>query len=348
MNAQAAVVKEFLSKHGGGLFTGIVLALLGCMTQQYLASQAEQEREARLYMELMSRREEAESELRSTMFSYILDASFKSEKAVGLETELFHLELLVGNFHETLNLAPMFWRLRHKIDREAGTDRRRYRNRLRELATAVRDKQSMALAARGPSREFQFYFSLDEDGSARVTQTLRETGTSYQPATYVGTLPLQTPTVGWSGDDGAQLHLLRADPEGERLQVQLRLGSQFLREAGGSWADTASLDPIRWISPFDFPMIENLRLWRGHRCAIVLKELELPQRKGEEGFANVVVLTFPASYASLKERPFLQDVLEDLRGPEPEPRRGTPPAPVPPPVEEVEEEGSFPSVRTML
>src|SRR5207249_436607 len=52
-----------------------------------------------------------------------------------------------------------------------------------------------------------------------------------------------------------------------------------------------------WVGFFDFPMIDNLRLSDGQRCAIVLRRWEPPN-------VEIALVYFPGSRASLKEKPY--------------------------------------------
>ena len=60
-----------------------------------------------------------------------------------------------------------------------------------------------------------------------------------------------------------------------------------------------------WVGYFDFPMIDNTRLPHDQRAAIVLNAFE-------DGAADVTLALFPGSYASLKDKASLQEVLQNL------------------------------------
>ncbi len=77
------------------------------------------------------------------------------------------------------------------------------------------------------------------------------------------------------------------------------------KQKEGEWIDEISTTPF-WVGPFDFPMIENLRLPSDQRCAFVLNNFT----KGVS--ANFSLISFPGSYASLKEKPYYQDIVRDL------------------------------------
>ena len=79
---------------------------------------------ARLYSELTSRREESESALRKDMFTSIIN-SFLREGPATPEQKMLNLELLVYNFHESLDLKPLFQHIQRNIRLLFGYDKRR-------------------------------------------------------------------------------------------------------------------------------------------------------------------------------------------------------------------------------
>ena len=54
-------------------------------------------------------------------------------------------------------------------------------------------------------------------------------------------------------------------------------------------------------------MIDNTRLTHDQRAAVVLNAFE-------DGSADVTLAYFPGSYASLKEKPYYQEVVQKLMG----------------------------------
>jgi hypothetical protein len=59
------------------------------------------------------------------------------------------------------------------------------------------------------------------------------------------------------------------------------------------------------VSFFDLPMIDNIRLPRGQRCSLVLNNFS-------EQSADVTVVLLPGSYASLKEKPYYNEVIQNV------------------------------------
>ena len=52
-------------------------------------------------------------------------------------------------------------------------------------------------------------------------------------------------------------------------------------------------------------MIDNTRLDHDQRCALVLNAFE-------DNSADITLVYFPGSYASLKEKPYYQEVVQNL------------------------------------
>src|SRR4249920_2659577 len=91
----------------GGLLTALAIALFGYFSSDFLNRRQAIETNTRLYSELMSRREESESALRKDMFVSII-SSFLRSSSGDIASDVLNLELLVYNFHESLNLKPLF------------------------------------------------------------------------------------------------------------------------------------------------------------------------------------------------------------------------------------------------
>ena len=93
----------------GGLLTALAVAGLGYWGSKVLESRQALDSNTRLYSELMSKREESESALRKDMFNSIIGSFLQAGTNAGsLESQVLNLELLAENFHESLNLKPLF------------------------------------------------------------------------------------------------------------------------------------------------------------------------------------------------------------------------------------------------
>ena len=273
----------------GGLLTAFAVTVVGIEGSKVIDRRQAAETNARLYSELMSRREEAESSLRKDMFVSIIQ-SFLQPEAGALGTKVLNLELLAYNFHESLNLKPLFLDLQRRLRDSRDPEREEYRRRLNRIARETTARQLFALEGRGES--IRRSVDLEElDRAGRVGLAV-EGGTIHVGATTCE----------------IALRILGV----ERAQQQVRVRLEVRSPEGGSQASDAraTFD----VGFFDFPMIDNTRLSSGLRCAVTLAAFS-------PASADVAVTCFPGEYASLKDRLYYDEVIQKLRrtGGEPPP-----------------------------
>src|SRR3989454_5806308 len=142
--------KDFWDKVGvvlqpmGGLLTALAVTLVGVKRSQVLDRRQAADTNARLFSELMSRREEAESSLRKDMFVSIIQP-FLQPKAGDLDTRVLNLELLAVNFHDSLNLKPLFLDLQRRLAATNHPERDAYLTRVNRVAREITAKQLFSL-----------------------------------------------------------------------------------------------------------------------------------------------------------------------------------------------------------
>lgn len=261
----------------GGLLTALAVTFVGVKGSRVLDRRQAVETNARLYSELMSRREEAESNIRKDMLVSIID-NFLEPRASDLDGKVLNLELLAYNFHDSLNLEPLF----HDITRRIGTvpvqERDELLGRVRHVAREITTKQLFALEGHG--RSFRRSVDLEE---------LERTGT----------IALEGETIRL-GDQQAEVNLrvLGADPQEQQLRVRLEV-----KAPSPDQPDTRAAFDVGW---YDFPMIDNTRLANGMRCAVTVSAFA-PE------MADLTTVCFPGEYASLKDRPYYDEVIQKLR-----------------------------------
>lgn len=237
----------------------------------------------RIYAELMSQREAADSALRKDMFSSII-GTFLKPASGSVEQQLLHLELLADNFHEALDLSPLFKYVHSEL--EAGDHRQDTLERLEQLAAAVTSKETVGLA---------------EAGSVRVVDIdLRKLASS--PAglqVFDDELQMRKDT---SGETRRQFILEALSWDEKRREVTVRM-----RVSEPPASKKFEIDDTFVVGFFAFPLVDNTHLSEGQRCAIILNEAH-PQ----EGFVKATLAYFPASRASLKDKPYYDEVMEEL------------------------------------
>src|SRR5437867_571561 len=86
----------------------------------------------------------------------------------------------------------------------------------------------------------------------------------------------------------------------ERRELIIELGVRTPKEPSSVQRRTFH------VGYYDFPMIDNTRLSNDQRAAVVLNQIN-------EGGADITLVYFPGSYASLKERVSYVEVVEKLR-----------------------------------
>jgi hypothetical protein len=262
----------------GGLLTAISVAIIGFVGTNLLNKKQETDARTKVFAELMSQREQAEAVMRKDMFGQIMEAVLKPEKS-SPDLTLLNLELLAYNFDESLDLKPLFsyvWR--HLPDNAP----ERYRDRLNGVAVDVARRQLLVI----------------EDVGKKFDRTIDLNALSRDPASVA----LDPEDLIVEGIERIiRLIPLRSDIKSQKLQVRLEVTT--LKPS----PETKSV--TFWVGFYDFPMIDNTRLSGDQRCAVVLNNF----CPGADCTADVTVVIFPGSRASLKERTFSEDVVRQLQ-----------------------------------
>lgn len=275
---------DILMRPMGGLLTAAAITVLGFITSSALNQRQTIETNTRLYTELMSRREESESALRKDMCVSIIN-SFVSPRDEGLSASVLNLEMLAYNFHESLNLKPLFAEMRRRVKRAQGEAKTpaalaesvAYLDRLETMAREIVRRQMIVLE--GVGKRFDRTIDLTGDPG----------GTSLEPAT----LTLDgVPTT-------FAIDVLDVDRENREIRIGLNIETPDPEQ--GRQTKVATFG----VSYFDFPMIDNTRLAGGQRCSVVLNSIS-------DQSADITLVLFPGTYASLKEKPYYNEVIESV------------------------------------
>jgi hypothetical protein len=261
-----------------GLFTALAVALLGYYTSSILRQRELRETNERVYTELMSSREQSESALRKDMFVSIIQ-SFLRPQSASLDDKMLNLELLAHNFHESLNLKPLFVHLEKQIAAAPAAQREEFSGRLSKVAREITTRQMVLL----------------EQVGKKFSRTVDMEKFRANP----GGLELEQESLSLDGTEREfMLSVFEIDPK--RKELTMELGVRTPKES----------PIVRRLtfhtSYFDFPMIDNTRLSRDQRVSVVLNEFG-------EGGADLTLVLFPGSYASLKEKVSYDEVVEKLR-----------------------------------
>ena len=280
----------------GGLFTALAIALVSYFGSDYLNNKQNDESRIQLYTQLMSGREQSESALRKDMFNSILGTILKDSHS--LDENILQLELLAYNFHESLNLMPLFVYLDRQIALEKNhLLKEAYRKRLYKMAGDVISKQisslegaatreTMFITFPGDSIVYKPGFSqelpIDWKDSKIFTDTVRDRNT-----VNVFKRVVFLKATGFNIDEKTV---------NVRLDIETSKNDKFINMVTQEFT----------IDYFQFPMIDNTRLSNDMRCAVVMRDFDFPN------FIEVDILYFPGSHSSLKEKPYYDEVVKKL------------------------------------
>jgi hypothetical protein len=280
----------------GGLITALTIAIVSYYGSSYLSKRQDNESKIRLYTELMSSREQAESDLRKDMFNSILGTILKESSS--LDENILQLELLAYNFHESLNLMPLFSYLNRQIEDESkSTDKEEFRKRLYKMARDVTSKQISSLE--GAAMRESMFITFPSDSVGYQSDLSQELPIDWKESkTFIDTVSDgQTKNV---YKRVVYLNALAYNVDKKsvsvRLDIETSINDIFVKMVTQEFT----------IDYFQFPMIDNTRLSNDMRCAVVMRDFDFPN------FIEVDVLYFPGSHSSLKEKPYYDEVVKKL------------------------------------
>jgi hypothetical protein len=244
----------------------------------------------------MSSREQAESALRKDMFNSILGTILKDSHS--LDENILQLELLAYNFHESLNLMPLFVYLDRQIAAEKNIQlKEAYRKRLYKMANDVTSKQISSLEGAATRETMFITFPDDTTGykpglSQNFAMDWKDSKVLYDSvkvgnATNVYKRVVFLKAMGYNVDEKTV---------NVRLDIETSLNEKFINMVTQEFT----------IDYFQFPMIDNTRLSDDMRCAVVMRDFDFPH------IIEVDILYFPGSHSSLKEKPYYDEVVKKL------------------------------------
>ncbi len=280
----------------GGLLTALTIALVSYYGSSYLNNKQNNEAKISLYTQLMSSREQSESALRKDMFNSILGTILKDSHS--LDENILQLELLAYNFHESLNLMPLFVYMGRQIAMEKNIHlKEEYRKRLYKMAGDVISKQISSLE--GAAASETMFITFPGDSIKYKPGLSQDFAMDWKDSKVF----YDTVKVGDSNNIYKRVVFLKASgfnvdekTVNVRLDIETSINDKFINMVTQEFT----------IDYFQFPMIDNTRLSNDMRCAVVMRDFDFPN------FVEVDILYFPGSHSSLKEKPYYDDVVKKL------------------------------------
>jgi hypothetical protein len=289
----------------GGLLTALAVALLGVLGSKSLDKSQSQDAKLRLYTELMSRREQSDTALREDMFKSIV-GTFLTPSTAKLEQKVLSLELLAYNFHESLELAPLFKHVRREVDESKDPQKADYQARLEKVAKEVAGKQIEILQESGTSLEGRVDF-LDLQAHPEGIKVLDKCFPLHSEDVAKEDIRDQSATLGKPDEKPrcVRATVMEKDPTTQGLSIRLE----------STTPEGENADQLFWVDFYDLPMVDNTRLSHDQRFAVVLKTFT-------RDTAQLAFVYFPGSHAGLKDKPFYDDMLHQLElTPEDQPKQ---------------------------
>ena len=321
---------DILMKPIGGLTTAAVVAYMGYLGSDILQQRQQTNARVQLYAQIMSSREQAETGLRREMFNSIIQTFLRAQSGEPplpreqvLKQRMLALELLTYNFHDALDLGPLFKYLEGEtieVLGRAGSKGERTLNQLKRTARDIIVKQIAALEIDGATTSETFFLRDTERGVPTINQDMphadlsQEEGVSASSGLNAG--------IGAGIDAGVFTELPKRNFRVEMIDWNLQTQELRVRLIVRD-PRTAEIefDELFWVGSFDFPLIDNTRLSGGGRCAVVLEEFtiyEEPEKdeNGQDTYGDVKLnlVYFPGSRASLKSRPYYDEVIRQAIG----------------------------------
>lgn len=259
---------------------------------------------------LLAEREQAESELRATMFSDLIGpitGPYSDGAEIAADRERLLVELLALNFHEHFELKPLLLHVDQRLKNDRSSEHlEEARGSLRSVARRVINRQIAALfkesCAEDGTKIVPLTFTeraLDAEQTARSAQEsesdksqLQENGEGLPCEEDDGRIwrigecvELTSPDEVWT----LKIRVLEADWENLTFRVVIT-----------NLTNSTHMDFT--LTQYDFPLTDNTLLSDGNRYALVIDSI----RRDEEPKIRSVALRliwFPRNYFTARERP---------------------------------------------
>jgi hypothetical protein len=269
---------------------------------------ASAENRSRLYTELLQKREDGDAAVRRDVFNKLMD---KYMLQSDLDSRLVMLELLALNFHESLNLNPLFWQLDRQITRlPSAAERLMLRVQLERIAQGVKDRQFALLAPEDFSKAYDVdlarvpNMALPGEGCVVVGAPMQQA----EPTRAIEA------TARYSELDMRGASVQRA----RQFRVEVDCRDPLQRRLFVIVTDVATERTWKfWVDPYDFPLANFTLVSRDERFALLLDQYD-----DGNGNSRLRLAHFPASRSGARDKPHIADVMSRLALPQPDPLAG--------------------------
>ena len=253
---------------------------------------------------LLNQREQAETQLRSTLFHNLVGPLGGSdEEGFDAERQRLFVELLMLNFHEHIEFKPLLihtdQRLVSEID--SSDEVELARRSLQSVTRRVRDRQASVLAKECVRALNKQHVVIVEGENPCLPQNR-----SYfdSDSVFEGGVPWEV----WSPNKKYKLNVRVMDMDWQGMKFKVEVGIFQSRKGGLKKVRLISF----FITPFDLPFTDNMAIDGHQRFALGVSYIA-PSRtldnsddlepESEERFIVIQAIWFPAGYILPHERP---------------------------------------------
>lgn len=193
---------------------------------------------------------------------------------------MLNLELLTYNFHESLNLKPLFAYMDRQISGQKDpVTQKNYVARLGQVGRDIATRQLVLLQQVG----------------AKFSRTV-----DFETLKTAGFLELMPEKLALKDGVEREFSLTVTGFNAQTREIRMEMGVR-------TPMDSAEMQMRKFsVGTYDFPMIDNTRLSRDQRAAVVITQMS-------DITAEITLVYFPGSYASLKEKASADEVVDQLR-----------------------------------
>ena len=289
---------------------------------------SEQSDRAKVYMQVMSEREKADTAIRQEMFKTLLtnylgrfeDNKNATENEESFRKRIMFLNLLTLNFQEYLNARPLFEDVYSRLEKAEERDRKdgkAYRiwgelqKDLFRVAKNAASSQSAMLTHSGLSRTFNLAKGkavcirlYPVDNLVELTDKFEKQPLLDRKTESCSDASVQDSQRMDKGSPAIDVELEEVNEAAVRVKVTPYQESF----KNGTLNFVRALKPIKFeVSFFDLPYMDNTRLFDGSRFALLLSYVN---KKEETAEINAII--FKGEFMSLRDRPFFEEMLQKL------------------------------------
>lgn len=313
-------------------FTKILAAVgvfVGSVWIPYIIGKtSEQSDRAKVYMQVMSEREKADTAIRQEMFKTLLanylgrfeDTKNAPENEESFRKRIMFLDLLNLNFQEYLNAKPLFEDVYLRLEKakknakQGGKEQETWRKLQEELfgvAKNVASSQSAMLTQSGLSRTFNLTKGkaacirlYPVENLVELTEKFEKQPLLDRKAESCSEASVQNSQRMDKGHPAIDVELEEVNEAAVRVKVTPY--QESFRD--GTLNFVQGFKPIKFhVSFFDLPYMDNTRLFDGSRFALLLSHVD----KKEEA-AEINAIIFKGEFMSLRDRPLFEEMLQKL------------------------------------